>query len=446
MTVLSQSFTHKTGVVAALVAAMVMPYSARAEDLLASYKLALVYDADFRAARAAEVGGEQVVAIARSQILPSASASLGFFKNRLDTKTELTQRYDEYPSKSAIVSFRQPLFRPGAFVGVRQANEQRKASRATFSKAESDLILRVANAYFLVALASEQVASLVSQQAHAAGQLQAAKASMRAGQGTRTDVDDAQARYDLIASRLLTGWQQLDEAKSALQAITGPEVKDVRGIAPSKLELLPVGTATLEDWVDAAEERNPELLAVRSQAAAAKLEVLRATAAMLPTADLVVQRSLSQSDNIVNPNARYTNNQIGIQLSMPIYTGGYNSAKLSQAKASQQEIEAKYEGARRKLELQVQKEFNAVRSAIDRIQALELAARSAEQALVSNQKGYQAGTRSRLDILEAEEKRANVYLELNRERVSYVMSRMRLLAIADQLDEDEVARVNLWLS
>lgn len=427
-------------------ALLLSPAPAWSEDLLSAYRMALNADADFMAARAAEEVGEQVVTIARSQVLPYASASLGFFKNRLDTKTDLSQRYDEYPSKSAIVSVRQPLFRPGSFVGVRQANEQRKATRAIFSKAENDLILRVANAYFLVTLANEQVASLVSQQAHAAGQLQAAKASMRAGQGTRTDVDDAQARYDLIASRLLTGWQQLDEAKSALQAITGPEVKDVRGIDPSKLELSPVGSATLEDWVDAAEERNPELLAIRSQAAAAKLEVLRATAAILPTADLVVQRSISQSDNIVNPNARYTNNQIGIQLSMPIYTGGYNSAKLTQAKASQREVEAKYEGARRKLELQVQKEFNAVRSAIDRIQALELAARSAEQALVSNQKGYQAGTRSRLDILEAEEKRANVYLELNRERVSYVMSRMRLLAIADQLDEDEVARVNLWLS
>lgn len=416
------------------------------EDLLSAYHLAVNSDADFRAAKAAEEAGEQVVTIARSQVLPTASVSAGFFKNRLDTKTVLSQRYDEYPSKSASFSFRQPLFRLGAYAGIRQANEQRKAVRATFSKAENDLVLRLSNAYFSVVLASEQVDSFLSQQAHALGQLKAAQAAMRAGEGARTDADDAQARYDLITARVLVGRQQLEEAKNALQAITGQEIADVSGISPSKIQLEQVGAITLDDWVEAAEERNPELITLRSQVAAAKWEVTRAVSAFLPTVDLVMQKSLSESDNIVNPNARYTNGQIGIQMSMPIYTGGYNSAKLKQARASQDEIEARYEGARRRLELQVQKEFNSVSAAIERIQALDLASRSAEQALISNQKGYQAGTRSRLDILDAEEKRANVYLELNRERVGYIMARMRLLAIADQLDEEELARVNLWLS
>ena len=119
------------------------------EDLLATYRLALNADADFQAAKAAEEAGEQVVTIARSQVLPSASVSAGFFRNRLDTKTALSQRYDEYPSKSASFSFRQPLFRPGAYLGLRQANEQRRSVRANFSKAENELVLRVANAYFI---------------------------------------------------------------------------------------------------------------------------------------------------------------------------------------------------------------------------------------------------------------------------------------------------------
>lgn len=415
------------------------------EDLLATYRLALNADADFQAAKAAEEAGEQVVTIARSQVLPSASVSAGFFRNRLDTKTALSQRYDEYPSKSASFSFRQPLFRPGAYLGLRQANEQRRSVRANFSKAENELVLRVANAYFMIALAREQVDSLVSQQAHAKGQLLAAQAAMRAGEGARTDVDDAQARYDLIAARVLAGRQQFDEAKSVLSSITGQEIAEISSISPSKLQLEPVGTLTLEDWIETAEERSPELISLRAQVAAAKLEVNRMAAAMLPTVDLVMQKSLSESDNIVNPNARYTNGQVGIQLSMPLYTGGYNTAKLRQSRSSYDEMQARYEGARRRLELQVQKEFNSVEASIERIQALDLATRSAEQALVSNQKGYQAGTRSRLDILDAEEKRANVYLELSKERVAYIMARLRLLAIADQLDEDEISRVNLWL-
>ena len=430
----------------ALPLALGIPSPAWSEDLLSSYKLALVADADFQAAKAAEEGGEQVVTIARAQILPRARAAAGFFRNRPDTKTALSQRYDEYPSKSASFSFRQPLFRPGAYLGLRQANEQRKAVRANFSKAENELVLRLANAYFNVTLAKDQIDSLISQQAHAKGQLMAAQSTMKAGEGTRADVDDAQAKSDLIAARVLVGLQQLEEAQGSLKSLIGKDISEVSSISPSKLQLEPVGTFTLEDWIEAAEEKNPELVALRAQVAAAKLEVGRARTAMLPTVDLVMQKSLSESDNIVNPNARYTNGQIGIQMSMPIYTGGYNTAKVKQARSSQDEMQARYEGARRRLELQVQKEFNSVQASIERIQALDLASRSAEQALLSNQKGYLAGTRSRLDILDAEEKRANVYLELSRERVAYIMARLRLLAIADQLDEDELARVNLWLS
>ena len=130
---------------------------------------------------------------------------------------------------------------------------------------------------------------------------------------------------------------------------------------------------------------------------------------------------------------------------MPIYTGGYNSAKVRQSRASLRELEARYEGARRKLTLQVEREFNAIGQAILKVDALEQASRSAEQALISNQKGFVAGTRSQLDILDAEEKRANVRLELTRERVGYIMARMRLLALAGQLGEEEISRVNAWL-
>lgn len=416
-----------------------------ASDLLEVYRAAITADPDFQAAKAAAKSGQELVPLARSQLLPTVGVSAGYFKNQLDTRTEVTRRFDEYPSKSASVSLRQPIFRPAAYASVRQAAAQSRGAQAVFHKAENDLAMRVANAYFLVTLADEQLASSLSQQAYAAAQLRAAQAAMRAGQGTRTDVDDTQARFDLISARVLGAREQATETRNALRALINEDVTEVRALNPQKLQLQTVGAEDLADWIANAEANSPDLLVLKAQVLAARWEVRRSASAFLPTADIIVQKSLSESDNIVNPNARYVNGQIGVQLSMPIYTGGYNSAKIRQSKSSLRELEAKYEGMRRKLALQVEREFNAIGQAILKIEALEQASRSAEQALLSNQKGVIAGTRSQLDVLDAEEKRANVRLELTRERVGYIMARMRLLSLSGQLDEEEISRVNSWL-
>lgn len=416
-----------------------------ASDLLAAYRAAITADPDFQAAKAAAKSGQELIPMARSQLLPTVGVSAGYFKNQLDTKTEVTRRFDDYPSKSASVSLRQPIFRPAAYASLRQAAAQSRGAQAVFHKAENDVAMRVANAYFLVTLADEQLASFLSQQAYAAAQLRAAQAAMRAGQGTRTDVDDTQARFDLISARVLGAREQATETRNALRALINEDVTEVRALNPQKLQLQTVGAEDLTDWISNAEANSPDLLALKAQVLAARWEVRRSASAFLPTADIIVQKSLSESDNIVNPNARYVNSQIGVQLSMPIYTGGYNSAKIRQSKSSLRELEAKYEGMRRKLALQVEREFNAIGQAILKIEALEQASRSAEQALLSNQKGVIAGTRSQLDVLDAEEKRANVRLELTRERVGYIMARMRLLSLSGQLDEEEISRVNSWL-
>lgn len=440
-----QSSRLKLLVAVASAALLSISAPSKASDLLSAYHAAMNEDPDFQAAKAAAKSGQELVPMARSQLLPTVGVTAGYFKNQLDTKTELTRRFDEYPSKSASVLLRQPIFKPQAFAGLRQAAAQSRGAQAVFHKAENDLAMRVANAYFLVTLSDEQLASFVSQQAYAAAQLRAAQAAMRAGQGTRTDVDDTQARYDLISARVLSAQEQVQEARNALRALINEDVTEVRSINPEKLQLQPVGPQDLPDWIDNAEANSPDLLVLKAQVTAARWEVRRSASALLPTADIIVQKSLSESDNIVNPNARYVNGQIGVQLSMPIYTGGYNTAKIRQSKSSLRELEAKYEGMRRKLALQVEREFNAVGQAILKIEALEQANRSAEQALLSNQKGVIAGTRSQLDVLDAEEKRANVRLELAKERVGYIMARMRLLSLAGQLDEEEIARVNSWL-
>ena len=173
---------------------------------------------------------------------------------------------------------------------------------------------------------------------------------------------------------------------------------------------------------------------------------MRARAGHKPSVDLVAQRSLNKSDNISNPDARYLNSQIGIQVSLNLFSGGAVNAQVRQAVANQHEAQQQQESARRRLETDVRRQFNAVTVGVLKIRALEQAERSADEAIKSNEKSFAAGVRSRLDILNAQGQRSQVLLELAHERVNYVLARLRLLALTGGLNLAEISTVNGWLA
>ena len=425
--------------------------SAQALDLLESFQAALSEDPEYRMAQAAADAGREVVPMARAQLFPNLSLSYSRFQNYLNTRSTnilgQTSSYDsDYPSENAGLTLRQPIYRPYIYAGYQQSKARLEGVEATLSLAQQDLALRVSSAYFDALLAEEGLSLVLVQQRAISAQLDAAKKAMLAGQGTRTDVDDAQARLDLTLAKALSARQQIELARHDLQRLINAPVNALNRLDDSKLSLAPLGSEPLEAWMSKAEAQNPELRALKARLDATRLEIDRALAGHKPTLDLVVQRTLSESDNVTNPDARYINNQIGLQFAMPLYAGGYVSAQVRQARAATREAEHNLETARRKLHTQVRKEYQAIEAGILKIQALALAQRSAEQAVISNQKGFVAGVRTRIGILDAEQQLGQVRMELAKERLNYVVARLRLLTLVDGLNLETITTVNRWFS
>lgn len=424
---------------------------AHALDLLGSYEAALEGDAEYLAARAAASSGREILPMARAQLLPSISASLTHMQNSLTTQAQDFRgnpySFDsKYDSKNYALTLRQPLYRPYLYSGYLQAMSRHEGTEAVFDKAHQDLAVRVASAYFNVLLAGEALRQVEAQGEAIATQLAAAKRALEVGHGTRTDIDDAKARLDLNHSRHLGARQQIDQARHELEILVNRPVEYLRPLDRQRLPLHAFEPAFLGDWIERAETASPELRDLRARVEVARHEVDRARSGHKPTLDLIVQRSMSISDNVTNPNNRYDNSQIGLQLAVPLFAGGYVSAQIRQAEAALEEIMQRYEAGRRKLATQVRKEFQGVQEGALRIHALELAEDSANQAVLSNEKGFLAGMRSRIDILNAAEARSNTRLELARERMLYVISRARLLSLCGALDRDAVAEMNRWLA
>jgi outer membrane protein/protease secretion system outer membrane protein len=162
--------------------------------------------------------------------------------------------------------------------------------------------------------------------------------------------------------------------------------------------------------------------------------------------DLIAQRSKSESENNTSIGTEYDTKMIGIQVNIPIFSGGYVNSTVRQARSELEKQRQQLESMRRDINLKVRKEFDAATQGVRWVEAYEQAVRSAEQTLFSTEKGFQAGKRNSLDILNAEQSLASARRDLNRGRYQYVLACLQLLAQVGRLDDDEMRRFNSWLT
>jgi outer membrane protein, protease secretion system len=419
-------------------------------DLMQAYQAAQKQDANILASRAAAQSGRERLPQAISQLLPNISASASQHRNNLNSiaadstgKEKTTD--SRYTSSNQTVSLRQPLFRPYQIALYNQAKAQETDANATLAQEEQNLAVRVSSAYFEVMLTHEQLALVLAQRASFTVQLDAARKAFAAGSGTRTDGDEAQAKLDMNLAQEIEARQNVDYTLRQLEMLVNQPVAKVSSLNVAKLELLHPQPNSLTDWVKRAELHSPQLQALTAQLEAAGQEVNKAMSEHLPTLDLVAQWSRSKSESITNIDSRYTNAAVGLQLNVPLFSGGYVNSLVRQALADQERVTQALEANRRDLGLRVHKEFRGVTESIPKIKALEQAMRSADQLVLSSRKSFQAGSRTTVDILNAEQQRVMVQRDLAQARYQYLLARIRLLSLVGAADAEAMTAVNSLL-
>jgi outer membrane protein/protease secretion system outer membrane protein len=329
---------------------------------------------------------------------------------------------------------------------LRQARAVVANAEAVLEQEEQKLLMRLAQSYLETLQAEEQLRLVQVQKAAVTGQLEAARKGFAAGSGTRTDIDEAQARLDLNTAQELEARQNVEFTQRQLALMVGQPVTGVAPLAVERLPLSPPQPAQLEDWLARAEQASPELRAVAAQAEAAREEVQKARAGHYPTLDALAQNSRSDSENPTRIDSRYRQKQIGLQLNVPIYQGGQVQSQVRQALAEVERLEAVLEGTRLDLSSRVHREFRGVTEGIARIRALEQAVRSAEQLALSSRRSQQAGSRTVLDILNAEQQLGTARRDLAQARLAYVLANVRLRTLAGDARDAIIADVNRWLA
>lgn len=438
------------GIMVGVALATGLAASAWGMDLRQAYEAALENDASVRAARAAAAAGRERLPQARAQLLPNVSFNAGRNYNDLTSEGrnilgQPTTSQTQYWSGSQVLSVRQPLYRPYLTAQLKQAEAQVQDADATLERDEQGLVVRVGESYFDALLAREQVALVLAQKATYTTQLDAARKGFAAGSGTRTDVDDAQARLDMTVAQELEARQNESFTRHRLEALTGQPVESLAGVDTGRFMPQEPTPASVQEWIARAEEHSPELQSLRAQLEAARQEIEKAKAGHRPTLDAVAQWARTNSDTVTSVNSRYDNKTLGLQLSIPLYSGGYVSSTVRQAVATQTRVQEMLEATRRDLGVRVYREFRGVTEGVLRIKALEQAVRSAEQAVRSSRKSFEAGSRTSLDVLNAEQQRIAALRDLAQARYVYLVSRLRLQSLAGDDRLASVMEVNGWL-
>ena len=424
--------------------------SARAADLLQIYRDALANDAAYASARATRDAGLENLPQGRAQILPSVSATAFTQYNNvnIDVRGPQPSEQRQGNSNGYTVTLTQPLFNWQNIQLYKEADFKAAQAEATFGQATQDLIVRVAQAYFDVLASQDSLAFIQAQKVAISEQLAQAKRNFEVGTATITDTHEAQARFDLATSQEIASQSDLEIKKRALQQIIGKYPERLEPLKPS-IELNPPRPDAMEEWANVATSQG---YPVRAQEAALEIavrEIERTRGGHLPTLNLVGSSGSSlasiSATGISNTASDSITRFIGLQLALPLYSGGNVSSLVRQAVANREKAQQDLESSRRVAALAARQAYLGVTNGRAQVRALEAALVSTRSALDSNKLGYEVGVRINIDVLNAQQQVFSTLRDLSRARYDTMLNGLRLKAASGALGEADVEDVNRLL-
>jgi outer membrane protein len=434
----------------------------RPVDLLTLYREALENDAQYQSARFQYMATQERVPQARAGLLPNLNATGNYTESfpdstatvngasitppRPGTNVEINgdNRFSNY---GGGLNLNVPLYRPQNWEVFEQAKLQVLQAESVLAQARQDLAVRLANAYFNALGARDQVIALETQRESTLQQLAQARREFEVGTKTIIDTNEAQARYDQILAQLQVAVGTLIVRRNDLRAIVGRDPEVLAALVDNpKLELPQPNDPNV--WVKAAEEGNHSIRVARASAQIAEREVQRNRDAHKPTLDLVGGYNVNRSNGTAFNDfpARSNTASVGVQLNVPIYSGGLIQSRVREALALQNRSNSDLENVLRTATNSARAAFTGVNFGLTQVQALESAERSARTQLDSTRLGYQVGVRIQLDVLNATTQLVATQRDLKRARYDFLISGLNLKAAAGALTEDDLRAVNALLT
>lgn len=408
-----------------------------AEDLLQVYRQSMESDPALKAAAASRQASQEAKPQARALLLPSVgvTASRGSTFGVVGVSTGS----DGGNTHSYAIGLTQPVYNRASQVQQRLAEETIKQADTDFNNAQNDLILRVAQGYFGVLAAIDNLTFATAEKNAFARQLEQANRRFEVGLATITDVYDAQARFDGAVSSEIDAINKLANARELLRQLTGQDYAQL-DLLSERMPLALPNPNDPEQWVRMALDNNLTLRSAGFGVEQARENIQLQKAGHYPSLDLNANRA-----DVDTAFTRTISSQVNLQLTIPLYSGGAVSSRSRQAAYNYEASRQNLENLQRDAVRTVRNAYRGQETSISQIKALDQTRVSTRSALEATQAGYEVGTRTIVDVLNAER---NVYLaerEYAAARYSYIANFLVLKQAAGQLSEEDMVEINGWL-
>ena len=341
------------------------------------------------------------------------------------------------------------LYRRNLNIKYEQTDSLIQEAEANYEAEKQALMVRVAKRYFAVLAANDNIIFVQSTKKAFKQQLKEAQLRFKAGLIAVTDVEEARSGYDLAVADEITAKNERDNAIESLREITGSYHRILAILKPN-MPLMRPEPDDIDVWTETALEQNPQIIAAKYAVENARQEIEKQRAANSPTVDIVAEHNYDDiirgDRNFYNNRDRAFRNSIGIELNYQLYEGGAIRSRIREAKRRHDQALAKLERQRRKIQLQSRQAFLSLISSLSKVKALKQAVKSSETALKAIQTSFELGTRTSVDVMNAQRDLLRAQRNYSNARYDYVVTSLQLKQASGLLTEGDLIAINNWLT
>lgn len=418
---------------------------AQAEDLIQVYDLAVRSDPVLREAEQTLFATREVKPQARALLLPNLAATgEANFQAAESQIRGLDRRSQSFASQNAAAVVNQSVYNRANWMTLKQSEDVIAQAEAQYRDAEIELMVRTTEAYFAVLRAADAVTVSESLVRANERQLDQSKQRFEVGLVAITDVNESLAAYDSSRANLINAKVALNNAWEALRVIVGPFTQPLARLG-DKLPLAPPEPNDLDIWSETALRNNYGIIAASEAAEAAKKGIEIERSGYFPSVGAQAGFDFSNSDaesGVIRSEGAF----VGLTLNVPIYQGGAVASRTRQAGYQFRAAQDRLDQTRRLVAQQVKDAFRGIQSSIEDVKARQAAVVSARSSLESTQAGLEVGTRTQVDVLNAQRNLFEAEFQYLSSRYTYIINGVKLHQATSTLTREVLEKGNAWLN
>jgi outer membrane protein len=418
-------------------------------DFLQAYELAQQSDPDIQAARYEYESILDSRPQARAALLPNLT--LDIFAQQVEqdsnrpTTTTTTTTTRDYDASGYRLSLVQSIYQHDLYLTLEQTDLSIASAAASYDAAKQALILRVAEAYYAVLAAGDNLAFARAEKNAIGEQLEQARRRFEVGLIAITDVKESQAQYDLSVAQEIRAENQLSTTMETLRTIIGQMPETVTPLAEDIPLLIPE-PVDINQWVETAKQNNLALKSAQYTFDMAMKQVDIDRAGHYPSLNLTLSHDDVTTDIDSFPTIEEEDTSIILNLSVPIYSGGLTSARTRAAVSQKERARALKEKTIRDTVKLSRDSYLGVTTSIAQVEALKQALISTQTAYEATQAGFEVGTRTAVEVLSVLREQYRAERDYAQARYDYILNILRLKQAAGILGREDVVYINSLLT